>query len=71
MQPIPTADQRWLVSQTLRSKFLPSFYTAITTMVAFASLIFSDIRPVIDFGWMMVIGIAVAFFFTFTLFPAA
>ena len=67
----PDSDQRWLVSQTLRSKFLPSFYTAITTMVAFASLIFSDIRPVIDFGWMMVIGIAVAFFFTFTLFPSS
>ena len=67
----PDSDQYWLVSQTIRSKFLPSFYTAITTMVAFASLIFSDIRPVIDFGWMMVIGIAVAFFFTFTLFPAS
>jgi predicted RND superfamily exporter protein len=66
----PDKDQRFLVSETLRSKFLPSFYTAITTMVAFASLIFSDIRPVIDFGWMMVIGIAVAFFFTFTLFPS-
>ena len=67
----PDSDQRWLVSETLRSKLLPSFYTAITTMVAFASLIFSDIRPVIGFGWMMVIGIAVAFFFTFTLFPAS
>ncbi|MEA1888466.1 MAG: MMPL family transporter [Pseudomonadota bacterium] len=67
----PDSDQRTLVSETIRSKFLPSFYTAITTMVAFASLIFSDIRPVIDFGWMMVIGIAVAFFFTFTLFPAS
>ncbi|MCK5359891.1 MAG: MMPL family transporter [Gammaproteobacteria bacterium] len=67
----PDKDQYWLVSETIHSKFLPSFYTAITTMVAFASLIFSDIRPVIDFGWMMVIGIAVAFFFTFTLFPAA
>ncbi len=64
------SNQRALVSQTIRSKFLPSFYTAITTMVAFGSLIFSDIRPVIDFGWMMVIGISVAFFFTFTLFPA-
>ncbi len=67
----PDSDQRILVGQTIRSKFLPSFYTAITTMVAFGSLIFSDIRPVIDFGWMMVIGISVAFFFTFTLFPAS
>jgi len=68
---LPDSDQRELVGQTIRSKFLPSFYTALTTMVAFASLIFSDIRPVIDFGWMMVIGISVAFFFTFTLFPAS
>jgi len=67
----PDYDQRTLVKQTVNSKFLPSFYTAITTMVAFASLIFSDIRPVIDFGWMMVIGISMAFFFTFTLFPSA
>ena len=44
----PQAKQEFLVWQTLRSKFEPSFYTAITTMVAFASLIFSDIRPVID-----------------------
>ncbi len=66
----PQAGQEFLVWQTLRSKFEPSFYTAITTQVAFASLIFSDIRPVIDFGWMMNIGIAVAFVLVFTLFPA-
>ncbi len=66
----PQAGQEFLVWQTLRSKFEPSFYTAITTMVAFASLIFSDIRPVIDFGWMMNIGITVAFVLVFTLFPA-
>ncbi len=66
----PQADQAFLVWQTLRSKFEPSFYTAITTQVAFASLIFSDIRPVIDFGWMMNIGITVAFVLVFTLFPA-
>lgn len=68
---MPQADQLTLVSQTLRSKAIPSFYTAITTMVAFASLLVSDIRPVIDFGLMMVIGIALALFLAFTLFPAA
>ena len=59
-----------LVQQTIRSKAMPCFYTAITTMVAFGSLLFSDIRPVIDFGWMMAIGTGVAFILAFTLFPA-
>jgi len=67
----PERDQRTLVSDMLRSKFSPSLYTALTTQVAFASLIVSDIRPVIDFGWMMVIGIGAAFVLAFTLFPAA
>jgi predicted RND superfamily exporter protein len=66
-----STDQHALVLEMVRSKFLPSFYTAITTMVAFASLIVSGIRPVIDFGWMMVIGVFIAFIFTFLFFPAA
>jgi predicted RND superfamily exporter protein len=67
----PEASQYELVSETVASKFKPSFYTAITTMVAFGSLLVSGIRPVIDFGWMMVIGISVSFVLAFTLFPAA
>jgi predicted RND superfamily exporter protein len=67
----PEASQYELVSETVASKFSPSFYTAITTMVAFGSLLVSGIRPVIDFGWMMVIGISVSFVLAFTLFPAA
>ena len=63
-------DQRTLVLRTVRSKAVPCFYTAITTIVAFGSLVFSAIRPVIDFGWMMVIGILVAFVLVFTIFPA-
>lgn len=67
----PDASQFELVSETVRSKFLPCVYTAVTTMVAFGSLLVSGIRPVIDFGWMMVIGIAISFVLAFTLFPAA
>jgi len=67
----PDASQMQLVSDTVASKFIPSFYTAVTTMVAFGSLLVSGIRPVIDFGWMMVIGICISFMFAFTLFPAA
>jgi len=66
----PQASQRELVRRTLQSKAIPCLYTALTTMVAFGSLIVSGIRPVIDFGWMMVIGLAVGFVMSFTLFPA-
>ena len=47
----------------------PCFYTALTTIIAFASLSVSEIKPVIDFGKMMVAGIFFAFVFSFTLFP--
>jgi len=67
----PEAGQRELVMGTIENKFAPSLYTALTTMVAFGSLVVSDIRPVIDFGWMMVIGLAVAFIMTFLVLPAS
>ncbi|MDH3549341.1 MAG: MMPL family transporter [Gammaproteobacteria bacterium] len=67
----PDAGQEELVREMVRAKTVPCLYTAITTMVAFGSLLFSGIRPVIDFGWMMAIGIAVAFVLVFTLLPAA
>jgi hypothetical protein len=67
----PAGEQRAMVEETVRSKFLPSLYTALTTQVAFASLIVSDIRPVIDFGWMMVLGVGLAFVLCFLLFPAS
>ena len=68
---MPELRQYALVRDTVRSKFVPCLYTALTTMVAFGSLLVSGIRPVIDFGWMMVIGLGVAFVLSFTLFPAA
>lgn len=68
---IPEADQFVLVRRTVRRIAEPCLYTALTTIVAFGSLIVSGIRPVIDFGWMMSIGIVVAFVLSFTLFPAS
>lgn len=67
----PGADQHWMLHETMRTKLTPSFYTALTTMVAFGSLVVSDIRPVIDFGWMMVVGVGLAFVMAFLLFPVA
>ena len=61
-------DQKALVSETLRQMFLPCLYTALTTVAAFASLVISDIKPLIDFGLMMVISIVSIFIFTFIYF---
>ena len=66
----PEAESRDTLRRTLLAMIKPCFYMAITTIVAFGSLTFSDIRPVIDFGWMMTIGLTVAFFITFIIFPA-
>ncbi len=59
-----------LVRDTMRSKFAPCLYTALTTMVAFTSLLTSGIPPVEDFGWMMSVGVALALLVTYTVFPA-
>ncbi len=67
----PDATQLELVSETIKKKFVPCLFTTATTVVAFGSLIISDIRPVIDFGWMMTIGVLIAFVMAFTLFPAS
>lgn len=67
---MPGADQLTMVREMVRTKAIPSIYTALTTIVAFTSLLTSDIRPVIDFGWMMAIGISFALLLSFALFPA-
>ena len=63
-------NQKELVSMTVEQMLKPCFYTALTTIIAFASLGVSEIKPVIDFGRMMVAGIFFAFIFAFTLVPA-
>ena len=66
----PKEDQRQLVTGTVESMAKPCFYTVLTTIVAFSSLVVSNIRPVIDFGWMMTIGIIVALVVSFIVMPA-
>ncbi len=67
---LPSAGQHELVARMIQDKTKPCVYTAVTTAVAFGSLVVSGIRPVMDFGLMMVVGIAVALVFSFSLFPA-
>ena len=59
-----------LVAMTAARMVRPCIYTALTTILGFSSLVFSGIKPVIDFGWMMSIGLVVTFFTSFLLFPA-
>ncbi len=54
---------------TTSKMFWPILYTVLTTIIAFLSLIFSEIKPIIDFGWMMTIGLITSFIITFTLLP--
>ena len=58
------------IKLTTERMIWPCLYTALTTIVAFASLIFSDIKPVIDFGYMMVLGLTTLFLTSFTLLPS-
>ena len=55
---------------TSERMFWPILYTVLTTICAFLSLIFSDIKPIIDFGWMMTVGLLVSMSVTFTLLPS-
>ena len=66
----PELSHRDLVAATVQRMVWPCLYTALTTIIGFGSLVFSGIKPVIDFGWMMSIGLAVTFVTAFTLFPS-
>ncbi|MFB3090000.1 MAG: RND family transporter, partial [Gammaproteobacteria bacterium] len=67
---LPDLNQQDLVMEMASKMVWPCLYTALTTIMAFSSLVVSGIKPVIDFGWMMTIGLTVTFVTTFLLFPA-
>ena len=58
------------ILETTKKMFMPILYTVLTTICAFLSLIFSGIKPIIDFGWMMTLGLTVSIFVTFSLLPS-
>ena len=64
------SKQSEIVFLTTQKMVWPCLYTALTTICAFTSLVFSGIKPVIDFGWMMTIGLSVTFLTSFILFPS-
>lgn len=66
----PKWTQKELVAETISAMVKPCLFMALTTIVSFVSLVISGIRPVIDFGWMLTLGMVVSFVVTFLLFPA-
>ena len=58
------------LSESVNQMFLPCFFAALTTAIAFLSLLLGDLKPVIEFGKMMAFGISIAFISTFTLLPS-
>ncbi len=58
-----------ILNKTTGKMFWPILYTVLTTICAFLSLVFSEIKPIIDFGWMMTLGLITSFIITFTLLP--
>jgi len=65
----PNLSNFEIISMTTGKMFWPIIYTVLTTVCAFLSLIFSGIKPIIDFGWMMTLGLITSFIITFTLLP--
>ena len=65
----PSETNLEVLSLTTGKMFWPILYTVLTTVIAFLSLIFSGIKPIIDFGWMMTFGLITSFIITFTLLP--
>jgi len=65
----PNLKNSEIILMTTSKMFWPIIYTVLTTICAFLSLIFSEIKPIIDFGWMMTIGLITSLIITFTLLP--
>jgi len=65
----PNLKNSEIILMTTSKMFWPIIYTVLTTICAFLSLIFSGIKPIIDFGWMMSLGLITSFIITFTLLP--
>ena len=66
----PDAPREQLSAGAAKLMMVPCLYTAMTTIVAFASLVVAGLQPVIDFGWMMTTGIVLGFCSAFTVVPA-
>ena len=68
---LESEDNKKSLIDAVEQMFLPCFFAALTTAVAFLSLLLGDLKPVIEFGKMMAFGISIAFIFTFSFLPSS
>jgi predicted RND superfamily exporter protein len=66
----PELNKEEAVLKASKKMMLPILYTVLTTICAFLSLVFSGIKPIIDFGWMMTLGLIISILVTFLLLPS-
>ena len=66
----PNVTLQEIILKTSSNIFFPILYAVLTTICAFLSLVFSDIKPVIDFGWMMTFALLSSFALSFFLLPS-
>jgi len=66
----PELSKSEAVLKASHKMMLPILYTVLTTICAFLSLVFSGIKPIIDFGWMMTLGLLISLLVTFLLLPS-
>ena len=67
---LPQLKKDEAIFQSSKKMMLPILYTVLTTICAFLSLVFSGIKPIIDFGLMMTLGLLVSLLITFLLLPS-
>ena len=67
---LPNLNNDEVILEASKKMMLPILYTVLTTICAFLSLVFSGIKPIIDFGWMMTLGLIVSLIVTFLLLPS-
>ncbi|MDG1987174.1 MAG: MMPL family transporter [Halieaceae bacterium] len=65
----PNEERYNRVVSVMQLMAVPCIYTGVTTIVAFISLVVSGLQPVIDFGWMMTVGIVIALIISFIAVP--
>jgi hypothetical protein len=66
----PNDSNHDLVLEAVKEAFVPAFYMKLTTIVGFESLIFCDILPVVQFGWIMTLGVIVSMVLIYWIVPA-
>ena len=66
----PNFSKEKAIFEASKKMMLPILYTVLTTICAFLSLVFSGIKPIIDFGWMMTLGLIISLLITFLLIPS-